>query len=387
MLHTAGRLIALFHFLCAPLYARFDLSGYAKSLDFLRRDSKTGSAHELAGNRLRLDGRWQNENQIFDLRLISDEELIYGSLLSSQKDSLSLSLPESGLLDLDWTLSEKEKLVWRHVFYRAYATINLRKIEVTLGRQRIAWGQGRLWNPTDVINPYNPLSVEREERPGSDAADAKWNFAELSFLEAAYAPGRNWDGHRSLFLGRARINFLKMDWGMMGGKSGDEDIVGLDHAAQVFEGSLRSEWTYSFGSMVRRDFSRAVISYDYSFSGLGRPLYVLGEFYYNGIGERKKEDYPQVFLKDRDRPFVAKDYFGFGLGYDPTSLWRGEFYGIVNMDDGSAFLGPRILWQPIQDFEIGAGYQAFAGSDKTEYGSLKELAFLQVQWYFNLTGK
>lgn len=376
-------LFALCSLLSSKSFARFNLGGYAKSLDFVSRETQTRSYEILSGNRLRLDTEWQDREQLFDFRLIVDHEFLVGSSLSAQRTAINSGFQRNELLQLNWILNEKENLIWRHSFYRAYLKWRMKNLDAAIGRERIAWGQGRIWTPTDTINPYDPLSVEREERAGSDALDLKWNANELSFLEMAYVPRSKLEWEQSLLLGRAHLNFKQMDWEFMGGKIEDERIIGFNHAAQIFEGSIRSELTYNFHSALRKDFLRALLSYDYSFS-LKQPLYLLAEFYYNGIGERDKNDYARVLLKQNDQQFFGKDYLGLGLTYEFSSLWKAESYGILNLDDGSAFIGPQIRWQPIKDLEMTIGYQAFLGSAQSEFGGRRDIAFLQLQWFFSV---
>lgn len=381
-LAAAGLLLWVPTALAASWPQGASLSGYAKSLNFVSEDRASKRWKGLTGDRLRLDAEWQDSEQVADLKLVSDHEVLYGPLIASQKTALAANLGKNELLDLNWTLNEKENLWWRHVLYRAYARVRVRGLDVMAGRQRIAWGQGRLWNPSDVVNPYNPLSVERQERAGSDALDLRWSFTGLSFLEGVYVPRRKGQWDNSLALGRARINFKEMDWGLLGGKREEENLIGADHAAQLWEGSLRSEAVYFLDSKARRDFLRAVLSYD-THLHFPKPLYVLGEFHYNGVGERDRAEYPKVVLKPTDQQFLAKDYFGFGLSYEFTSLWKGECFGIVNLDDGSAFAGPQITWQPVADLEVAAGVQTFQGKSLSEFGRLEDVAFIQIQWFFS----
>ncbi len=362
--------------------AAFEVTGYAKSLDFGYPSTEDESAKSLSGNRLRLDGRWKDPKNILNLRLAADNEVLWGSLLKSQRTAVNSILAKEELLDMTWNLSENENFLWRENFYRAYAESHISHMDLTVGRQRIAWGQGRIWNPTDVINPYNPLSIERDERPGSDLADARWNFSALSFLEGVYAPKKDADWDKSIVMGKFRANVLRMDFEFVGGKRGKEDLAGFSQTAQVFDGSLRAEAIYNFDSEVRRDFAKAVISYDRSFS-LPNTLYLLGEYFYNGIGEKNKEDYFKVVLNPQDQSFVGKDYYGFGATYDVTPLFKAECYGIINLNDGSFFAGPKMSWQPLTDLELSAGYQVYNGKDRTEFGNLRDIGFVQVQWFFS----
>jgi hypothetical protein len=359
----------------------FKIGGYAKSLNFASRTGPDDVFKGLSGNRLRLDGEWQSPRETFGARLIADHEVIAGSFLASQRALLDSALANGELLELDWTLNEKENLLWRHSFYRAYGRAKAGAFDAVAGRQRVAWGQGRLWNPTDVVNPYNPLSVERQERPGSDALDLKWSPTGLSFLEGVYVPRRKAEWEESLVLGRARANWREMDWTVLGGKRGRERIVGMDQASQILEGSLRGEFAYFFGSDRRKDFARGVVSYDYSFS-FSRPLYALVEYFYNGIGEKNAADQLRVPLLRGDQPFVGRDYLGLGSTWEVTPLWKAEVYSIVNLDDGSAFAGPQLHWQPVADLEFTAGYQLFAGAAVSEFGRARDIGFGQVQWFF-----
>lgn len=364
------------------LNAQVELSGYAKTLDFAAPAREDEGSKGLSGNRVRLEGRWNDKNERVNAHLISDLEVLWGTLLASQKQAVSGLIASDELFELNWDLNEKENFLWRENFHRAYVHARWGKLEAQAGRQRIAWGQGRLWNPTDAVNPYNPLSVERQERPGSDLGFLRWNFSGLNLLEAVYVPKRSARWGKGLLLARLKANLFKTDLEFMGGKRGGENMAGVSHAAQVLDGSFRSEAACSFDSEARRDFTRAVVSFDRSFS-LPNTLYLLGEYFYNGIGERSRTDYARVILDAQDPPFLGREYFGFGATYDLTALWKAECYGIFNLSDGGVFMGPKITWQAMDNLEVAAGYQVFNGRDRTEYGNLRDVGYAHVQWFFS----
>jgi len=364
------------------LHASTEISGYLKTLNFAAPARENEGARGLSGNRARLEGRWSSPIKTVNAHLISDTEALWGSLLASQRHAVSGLIASDELFDLSWDFNEKPNFIWRENIHRGYVQVRSGALEAQAGRIRMAWGQGRLWNPTDVINPYNPLSVERQERPGSDLAHVRWNFSGLGFLEGIYVPKRSAEWNKSLVLGRLRANAFTMDFEVLGGKRGRENMAGLAHAAQVWDGSLRTEAAYNFDSEIRRDFARAVVSYDRSFS-LPNTLYFLTEYFYNGIGERSRHDYAKVILNSQDQSFLGRDYSGFGVSYDITPLWKTEIYGILNLSDGSIFAGPKITWQARESFEFSAGYQVFNGRDGTEFGTLRDLGFVQAQWFFS----
>ncbi len=47
--------------------------------------------------------------------------------------------------------------------YRLYGGYTDEKQTVTLGLQKVSMGVGRIWNPTDMFNPKNPLALEPDE--------------------------------------------------------------------------------------------------------------------------------------------------------------------------------------------------------------------------------
>ncbi|MFX8565689.1 hypothetical protein ABTL91_18930, partial [Acinetobacter baumannii] len=73
------------------------------------------------------------------------------------------------------------------------------------GRQRIAWGTGKIWNPTDVVNPYQPTSIERDERRGVDALYAREGLGALGQAELVWAGEDRWVDHQLLARGRADL--------------------------------------------------------------------------------------------------------------------------------------------------------------------------------------
>lgn len=63
------------------------------------------------------------------------------------------------------------QLVWE----RAYLKINLPLVDLTLGKQRVAWGTGYIWNPTDVFNPFTlSFAVREEQKQAVEAVRAEF---------------------------------------------------------------------------------------------------------------------------------------------------------------------------------------------------------------------
>ena len=44
-----------------------------------------------------------------------------------------------------------------------------------IGRQALTWGNGFLFNPMDLFNPFSPTQIDREYKPGDDMVSILFN--------------------------------------------------------------------------------------------------------------------------------------------------------------------------------------------------------------------
>ncbi len=65
------------------------------------------------------------------------------------------------ILKLRWNLKSGERFGLFHFIDRLYFTKNFEVGNLTIGRRRISWGTGRIWNPTDLFSPINPANFTK----------------------------------------------------------------------------------------------------------------------------------------------------------------------------------------------------------------------------------
>ena len=90
----------------------------------------------------------------------------------STQQTLFSDLPDMTnrqILDLRWHPVREEHVQLQHFVDRLYFRQNFLWGSVVVGRQRISWGTGRVWNPTDLFYPINPVSFDKIEKDGADA--------------------------------------------------------------------------------------------------------------------------------------------------------------------------------------------------------------------------
>jgi hypothetical protein len=242
--------------------------------------------------------------------------------------------------------------------------------------QPIAWGTGRFWNPTDILNPFDPTQVERDERPGVDAALAERKLGPLSKLSLVYAPQRS--SSMSSAAAQLHTNVRETDVSIMGGQFHRDAVAGFDFAGRIRQIGIRGEAAYTHAD-IGKSYTRAVLGADYVFPNT---FAVSAEVYYNGQGTTDKQayDFPALFAGTVQN--VAQHYMGLYVGYDITPLVRFNTYAILNLDDRSVFVYPNVVYSVVTNLDLTLGVQLFAGTNGSEYRAFHNVYFAQLQWFF-----
>jgi hypothetical protein len=356
--------------------------------------------------------------------LVYDHELLMGVLDTLERD-LGSELATEQFVSLDngiktFDLSGTVEGRWRHLLYRAFLQYASSHVDVVLGRQRIAWGVGQLWNPIDRFNPIPPLAIEFDQSPGVDAIDVKWLLSGFTFVEAVYAPqDRARDGSYAL---RLHGILRDVDYSIIGGVFEEARTGGVDVAANIGGAVARVEAVYSdperdiwsVGAAAPRElaaFWQVVASIDSNID-IGSGLYVLVEHLYNGNGlgfgrgeagpllaffETTSEPpsgippaltgpYVRAASADRfggSRVVTFSDHLtGVQVGYEPTVALRADVLTIYDWDGTSAAVAPSLRYTPFGSVEFTLGAQLFTGRRASQFGQAENLAFLLAELFF-----
>lgn len=336
--------------------------------------------------------------------LVYDHEVVAGDL-ATLEGALGASFARESLWGAEGTIASGPHAVWSHSLYRGYVEAQLGSLQATLGRQRIAWGEGRLWNPIDRLNAVGPLAIEADQSRGVDAVDLRWNFTGFDYLELVWAPARDPDDSR--YVARYHGVFLDTDWSLLGGLIEEAPTVGFDLSRNVADAAVRVEAVWAdperevnrFGSstpVVPDDFWQVVVSLDTNLD-VGTGLYLLVEHLYNGgaLGFGSGLAGPLLPLFQPPGVPASRDVFGTShvvsgarhqsgaqIGYDLTPELRSDLLVIVDWSGGSAVLFPALGWSPSGSLEISLGVQVGFGPRRSEYGERGTLGYLLAEWFF-----
>lgn len=351
-----------------------ELTGSFKSV-FLRSRASTGEDYTLSLNRLRLEAKGDLAPGLA-LDLQYDNELLLGSYLDTAefralKDS---ALPQYWRADANYV--ERGDVYGRHRLYRAAVTVTRGNVDLKLGRQRIAWGTGRFWSPLDILNPANPLALEREERVGVDAALLEAKLGPLSRASLVYAPAPD-RGPASRAL-QWHGNAAGVDASLVAGRLRGLDIVGMDVASQIGDVGVRAE-AARLDPSGGPGFNRWMAGADYAFAN---GLTLSAELYYNGAGSRDPAGYDFAGLRSGRVASLATRYAGLYASYEITPLMKWVNYVVLNADDRSHAVDSRLVWSIGPATDLTFGVQHFIGTAGSEFAALPNAFQVQLQWFF-----
>lgn len=370
-------LLAALASLASPARAGVDAGGYVKSIWQYSHSALDRRAYNLSTNRARLS--LDAERGLLRAHVDYDHQVAAGSYFRTTEYRLFGYAPPKPWLDMEQTISTGTTNGYGHGVHRGWLGLERETWALRAGRQRIAWGTGKLWNPTDVLNPYNPVAVERDERQGVDALYGRSAFGELGQAELAWAPGERWPEHQ--LLARGRGHWRGWDASLLGGKVAGSTaslMLGGDFAGTLLDGTLHGELAY-FTPESRTPYWKAGLGYDYTFANDDS---LVLEWYHAGNGQLDVRRYDFGPLRLGREVAVARNYLGGSFTHDFHTLLKAEAVGVANADDGSTFFYPSLSFNALDDLWLTAAWQRFGGEAPTEFGRQPNQVVLTAQFWF-----
>lgn len=278
---------------------------------------------------------------------------------------------------------------------RLFVKLRLPHVDVTVGRQAISFGTTFFFTPMDLVAPFSPTTIDREYKPGVDAirADAYLGTAGNLSLVAAYAG--SWDLPGLVLVGRGGLTVDVWDLGLFLGAVHEDMVVGLDAAGSAGDFGLRAELTVTRPRGGGSAFLRAVVGADRRFD-FG--LQVSGELYAQTLGAMDSKGMLAFAASERvargELWALGRYYAALSATYELHPLVRAGAFGVVNLRDPSALVGPSLTWSAAENTEVDVG--AYLGLGRrppegfpvldtdlgSEFGFAPVTAFAALKTYF-----
>lgn len=236
---------------------------------------------------------------------------IYGTLESKSLEDFLFHFILDNENNYNLSKNNKEN---KSKIYRAYLKYIDSKNLVIIGKQRVPFGVGRIWNPIDVFNPIVSTSIESDERKGTDAIRYEYAINPLSTLDITLSEEK--------FATRIKgyLDFADMAFVFVKDEYKNRDIYAYEIQGELFESviELRSEGGY-FIPQFDKEYFEGIFGAEYGFEN---SLILLGEYKYNSG--------------------THINYLASTLSYTFTPLLSGSFLAIKNLKDKSIFYSPRL---------------------------------------------
>lgn len=284
-------------------------------------------------------------------------------------------------LDLAWSLDSgpNHQLVQR--FDRLAVRYQNGPWRVTAGRQAVSWGNGLVFQPLDLFNPFAPTTVDQDYKTGDDILLLERSLQGGGSVQALAVLRRDEDGDRS-----ADADSFGGKWHRFAGRGEIELLAARHYQDDVLAAALRFPVG---GALIRSDlvatrveadddwvFS-AIVNADYSIVAGGRNVYLFGEYFHNGFGVRELPlnplDYPEPLARRLARGEVfnlMRDYLALGGSVEWHPLWSQTATLIGNLHDGSTLLQTQVSHDPGDHQRLDLGVVVPLGSAGDEFGGV-----------------
>ena len=359
--------------------------------------------------RLRMEAR---ANEHWSAVISFDNEFLAGTL-DTLETSLGGDIATRDFIDASGQIGT-DPVAYRYSLYRGYLNFESDHLEAVVGRQRIPWGVGRLWNPIDRFNAIRPLALQPDESPGVDAINARILFSDFNQLQLVFAPGDDSKNHKyaARFQGMAR----DIDYGIVAGVFNGATTVGVDLSGNLWEAAGRAEIVYTRpgtgadrnvwpvgapGPAPLDDFWQLVVSLDYNIDW-GSGVYILAEHLYNGnaLGFGFGLAGPMLGFFEQSAAFpnysaTSADRFGgsqvitrssqltgLQVGYELTPELRLGAMILYDWDGESAVFFPSVVYGPRPWLDLTLGVQTTAGGHFSEFGDAATTGYLMLDFFF-----
>jgi len=358
------------------------VKGYLKGMTAMQTIDDGGMAIENTLHN-RFDINWYiNDNFTFTAGLRN--RIIAGNNVSLIPDYSDYVSRDVGYFDMTWLWADNNSWIGLSQLDRLMIDYTTGNLQITVGRQRINWGQTFVWNPNDLFNTYSYFDFDYEEKPGSDAIRMQYYIGESSKLELSTS--LNSDSKVTSVL-LYRFNTHGYDIQFLGGLYTESDyIIGGGWSGSIAGGGFSGEFTYFHPKENDPDNSgklTATIHCDYTFKNTFETLY-------NGFGaDNLSSGLGEILFMDLSPKnlFPTKvALFGSG-GYDLSPLFRVMLAGMYGPEGNFLYVGPTLTYSMSNTLELAAIGQYFS-MDEIEDSNGDSVAnngsaiFVRLKWAF-----
>jgi hypothetical protein len=293
------------------------------------------------------------------------------------------------LLQYKYAIPPNPDLTGSLVINQAYINLQLGNNSLLrAGRQKITWGTGLAWNPTNYIGADKNRADLTTTYPGVDVIDYEvaWGNTSGVLLLKPSLLGRLNDWGRA-----AKLAFqaFHSDFSISAYQQGDANAYGADFATTVGNFTVYTELAEKTGRMFYINSSSSLVYRPVDQHYLHGVIGAIGncgdnwvvqlEYYYNqeGWDNAEAQNY-YAYLSGHSAPSEIANFFADERrNYLFTMIRKGEILEdltlttsvLWNIDDQSFFISPMLDYQLSQNVMLTLMMYYYGGSAASEFGS------------------
>ena len=282
--------------------------------------------------------------------------------------------------DLTWRIDDGARhRIW-HRFDRLAVRYRQGDWALTLGRQAVSWGNGMVFQPLGLFNPFAPTTVDRDYKAGDDLLLMERLFADGSDIQLLIVGRQDADGELDWNASSAALKWHGFigagELELVAAKHYRDDVLGLGARFPVGGALVRSDLV---ATRVRGAGWRlsGIVNIDYSLVVRQRNAYVFAEYFHNGFGVDTLPSTPLELAPEllnrlrRGEVFnLMRDYLAVGGNLEWHPLWNQSLTLIGNLQDGSALLQTSVTFEPGDHQRLQLGWLEPLGGAGKEFGGV-----------------
>jgi hypothetical protein len=303
--------------------------------------------------------------------------------LVKQEPGYATRIEESAndVADLSLVLLDQPSWAVHTMLDRLYIEVNREKWEIRLGRQRINWGIGTVWNPNDIFNAFAFTDFDYEERPGSDALRVRYFTGFASSVEVAIKAFDRWEN--AVAAGLWKFNFRQFDFQLLAGYARRDFVLGAGWAGNLGNAGFKGEFSYFTPLRTTGSHAFALTSsVDYS---TGKNLYLQLGYLYNSQGAAQgPADGIFAFQLSAKNLYPYRHALFIQGSYPFSPLLNGGLAAIYSPVEARAlFLNPIVTISVAPDWDLDLVGQIVAGRNAGQaFESPLQAVFIRTKFSF-----
>jgi hypothetical protein len=338
---------------------------------------------------------------------------LYGDRVEYTRTDLPLSdallqrfpVDDRRWFDLTKVIHDRDKEALLHRLDRLWIGYTTDKTVVRFGRQAISWGNGLFYAPMDLVNPFDPATIDTEYKPGDDMLYVQHLQSNGNDVQAAVVIRRDVvtgdvDSDQATYSAKYHGFAGESEYDLLVARHYTDTVVGFGGTRSVGGAILRGDIVVT--DTDRDTYLQVVANWSYSWTWSGKNVSGALEYHFNGFGLSGGNYDPQRLAAEPDllarlargETFtLGRNYLAGSLMIEMSPLWTLTPTLLANVGDPSALfqlvtqrsLSDNLVFLGSLNLPLGPDGSEFGGIDTGVDGvylSSGPGVFAQIAWYF-----